>query len=119
MPKQKLTGTLEEQCQFMYDMALEKMAEGNYIGAQHALQEIVKYKPDFRDAAALLEEVKQRKSNQTFLLVCAFIGATLGVAAGSALGAPNDLVLLLYLGAGALVGYGAGNLIESYRRSNS
>lgn len=116
MPKQKLTGTLDEQCQLLYDMALAKMAEGNYTGAKHALQEIVKHRPDFRDAAALLEDVKRRKSDQTFLLICAFIGAALGVAVGSSLGAPNDLVLLLYLGAGGLVGYGAGNLVSSYRQ---
>ena len=119
MPKQKLSGTLDEQCQFLYDMALAKMAEGNYTGAKHALQEIVKYKPDFRDAAALLEEVKRRKSNQTFLLLAAFVGAALGVTAGSFAGAPNDLVLLIYLAAGGLFGYGAGNLISSYRQSDT
>ena len=118
MPKQKLTGTLDEQCQFLYDAALEKMAVGNYTGAKHALQEIVKHRPDFRDAAQLLEDVKRRKASQTFLLIAAFIGAALGVAAGSFSGAPNDLVLLLYLAAGGLVGYGAGNLIDSFRRSS-
>lgn len=60
MPKQKLTGTLDEQCQFLYDAALTKMADGNYTGAKHALQEIVKYKPDFRDAAQLLEEADRK-----------------------------------------------------------
>ena len=119
MPKQKLTGSLDEQCQFLYDAALEKMAVGNYTGAKHALQEIVKYKPDFRDAAQLLEEVKQRNSSQTLLLISAFIGAALGVTVGSFTGAPNDLVLLLYLAVGGLVGYGAGNLIDSYRRSQA
>lgn len=119
MPKQKLTGTLDEQCQFLYDTALAKMAEGNYTGAKHALQEIVKYNPGFRDAVQLLEEVKQRKSDQTFLLISAFVGAVLGVAIGSMSGAPNDLVLLIFLAAGALAGYGAGNLISSFRGSNA
>ena len=119
MPKQKLTGTLDEQCQFLYDAALAKMAEGNYTGATHALQEIVKYRPDFRDAAQLLEDAKRRKSSQTLLLICAFVGAALGVAVGSFSGAPNDLILLIYLAVGGLVGYGAGNLISSFRRSNA
>ena len=37
MPKQKLTGTLDEQCEFLYGLAITKMAEGNYTGAKHAL----------------------------------------------------------------------------------
>ena len=60
MPKQKLTGSLEQQCEFLYGMAITKMAQGNYTGAKHALEEIVKYKPDFRDAQQLLEQVKAR-----------------------------------------------------------
>ena len=71
MPKQKLTGTLEEQCEFLYDLATQKASEGNYTGAAHALQEIVKYKPDFRDAQQLLTEMKERKSEQTFLVLMA------------------------------------------------
>ena len=55
MPKQLLTGSLEEQCQFLYSLALEKIQQGNYTGAVHALKEIVKYKPDFLDAADLLQ----------------------------------------------------------------
>ncbi len=74
MPKQKLTGSLEQQCEFLYGMAITKMAQGNYTGAKHALEEIVKYKPDFRDAQQLLEQVKTRKSDQTFLVVMAFFG---------------------------------------------
>lgn len=62
MPKQTLTGTLEEQCEFLYQLAQEKMAQGNYTGAVHALQEVTKHAPTFRDAAALLREAKQKKS---------------------------------------------------------
>ena len=61
MPKQKLTGTLDQQCEFLYGLAITKMAEGNYTGAKHALQEIVKYKPDYRDAAQLLEQVSRQE----------------------------------------------------------
>jgi hypothetical protein len=115
MPKQKLTGTLEQQCEFLYGLALTKMAEGNYTGAKHALQEIVKYKPDYRDAQQLLEQVSRKKSDQSFLVVMAFVGAAVGVAVGSLGQLGNDLVLLVLAGIGALLGYGVGNYIRSFR----
>lgn len=115
MPKQKLTGTLEQQCEFLYGLAISKMAQGNYTGAKHALEEIVKYKPDFRDAQQLLAEVSRKKSDQTFLVVMAIIGALAGVAVGSLGQLGNDLVLLLLAGVGALLGYAAGNFIRSFR----
>ena len=115
MPKQKLTGTLEQQCEFLYGLAISKMAQGNYTGAKHALEEIVKYKPDFRDAQQLLAEVSHKKSDQTFLVVMAILGGAVGVAVGSLGQLGNDLVLLLLAGVGALIGYGAGNFIRSFR----
>jgi hypothetical protein len=115
MPKQKLTGTLEQQCEFLYGLAITKMAEGNYTGAKHALEEIVKHKPDFRDAQVLLEQVRRQKSDQTFLIVMAFIGAAIGITVGSLGRLGNDLVLLLLAGVGALLGYGVGNYIRSFR----
>ena len=115
MPKQKLTGTLEQQCEFLYGLAISKMAQGNYTGAKHALEEIVKHKPDFRDAQQLLAEVSRKKSDQTFLVVMAIIGALAGVAVGSLGQLGNDLVLLLLAGVGALLGYAAGNFIRSFR----
>ncbi|HMN31708.1 MAG TPA: hypothetical protein PKE45_26400, partial [Caldilineaceae bacterium] len=66
MPKQLLTGTLEEQCEFLYTMAVEKMAQGNYTGAVHALKEVVKHAPDFRDAQALLDHVLSTASVTIF-----------------------------------------------------
>lgn len=115
MPKQKLTGTLEQQCEFLYGLAISKMAQGNYTGAKHALEEIVKYKPDYRDAQALLAEVSRKKSDQTFLIIMAIMGAVVGVAVGSLGQLGNDLVLLALAGVGALLGYGAGNYIRSFR----
>jgi hypothetical protein len=115
MPKQKLTGTLDQQCEFLYGLAITKMAEGNYTGAKHALEEIVKHKPDYRDAQQLLTQVRRQKSDQTFLIVMAFIGAAVGIAIGSFARLGNDLVLLLLAGVGALVGYGLGNFIRSFR----
>ena len=61
MAKQALSGSLEEQCEFLYTLAVEKMGDGNYTGAVHALKEIVKYAPDYRDSAELLAEAKRRK----------------------------------------------------------
>ena len=115
MPKQKLTGTLEQQCEFLYGLAITKIAQGNYTGAKHALEEIVKHKPDFRDAQQLLQEVSRKKSDQTFLVVFAILGALVGVAVGSIGRLGNDLVLLALAGVGALVGYGVGNYIRSFR----
>ena len=115
MPKQKLTGTLDQQCEFLYGLAIAKMAEGNYTGAKHALEEIVKYKPDYRDAQQLLAQVSRQKSDQTFLVVMAFVGAAVGVAVGSIGQLGNDLLLLVLAGIGALLGYGVGNYIRSFR----
>lgn len=118
MPKQMLTGTLDEQCEFLYSLALEKMESGNFTGAAHALKEIVKYNPEFRDAATLLDEVKRRKGEQRFLGLAAMLGLALFIVLGSAIGVRNDLVLLIGGIVGALVGYGTGNLIQSFRRQS-
>jgi hypothetical protein len=115
MPKQKLTGTLDQQCEFLYGLAISKMAQGNYTGAKHALEEIVKYKPDYRDAQQLLAQAKERKSDQTFLVVMAILGAVVCVSFGSFSGVRNDLALLVLVGIGAIVGYGAGNYIRSFQ----
>ena len=115
MPKQLLTGTLEEQCEFLYTMAVEKMAQGNYTGAVHALKEVVKHAPDFRDAQALLAVAKSRKATQTRLLLAGLIGAALGIGVGTFFQLSNDLVFIVLAVVGAVVGYGAGNWLESLR----
>ncbi|RIK44841.1 MAG: hypothetical protein DCC55_01165 [Chloroflexi bacterium] len=115
MPKQLLTGTLEEQCEFLYNLAQEKMAQGNFTGAAHALAEVVKHAPDFRDAQALLAEAKARKAAQQRLLIAGILGALLFVGLGSLLQLSNDLVLIGLALAGAVAGYGVGNWLESYR----
>ncbi len=38
MPKQMLSGTLDEQCAFLYDLGRQKMEQGNYTGAIHAFR---------------------------------------------------------------------------------
>jgi hypothetical protein len=47
MPQELLTGSLKEQCDFLYEMAVDKMAHGNFTGAAHILGEIVRYAPDY------------------------------------------------------------------------
>ena len=116
MPKQLLTGSLEEQCQFLYNLALEKIQQGNYTGAVHALKEIVKYKPDFLDAADLLREAKRRKSEQSQLLWFAFAGAALFVLMGTILQVGNDFLFLGLIAVGGLLGFLTGNLVRSLRR---
>ncbi|MCL4861100.1 MAG: hypothetical protein KJZ93_16910 [Caldilineaceae bacterium] len=115
MPKQLLEGTLEEQCEFLYNMAQEKMAQGNFTGAVYALNEVVKHAPRFRNAQALLAEARMRKAAQRRLLIAGILGAVLFVGVGTLMRLPNDLMFLALAGVGAVVGYGVGNWIESFR----
>jgi hypothetical protein len=116
MPKQLLTGTLDEQCEFLYALAQEKMQQGNFTGAVHALKEIVKHNPNFRDAGAVLVEAKRRKSEQSQLLWFAFGGAALFVFLGTLLQLGNDFLFLGLIAVGALLGFLVGNLVRSLRR---
>ncbi|MCX6045356.1 MAG: hypothetical protein NT075_09595 [Chloroflexi bacterium] len=115
MAKQVLTGPLEEQCEFLYTMAQEKIAQGNFTGATYALKEVVKHKPDYRDAATLLVEAKRQKSKQSVLLLSGFIGAVLFIATGTIVKVPNDLVFLLLAVLFTIVGFGVGNFIQNFR----
>ncbi len=119
MTKQLLTGTLDEQCEFLYKLANEKMEQGNYTGAIHALSEIAAYAPDYKDAADLLALAKRRKSEHRNLLLWALLGLSVFIALGSMLGLPNDLYLLAFAVVGALVGYGIGDLAGRYGRRSS
>ena len=117
MAKQLLSGTLEEQCDALVEMAQEKMGAGNYTGAYHALKEVVKHAPQRKDAVELLAIAKERKSEQTRLLLISLGGAILFVGIGSALRLSNDLWLMALGFVGLLVGYGIGNLFNSLRRT--
>lgn len=119
MPKQMLSGTLDEQCAFLYDLGRQKMDEGNYTGAVYAFREIVKYAPDYRDTAELLEIARNRKREQRFLMVSSMIGAVVLVGVGSMLNLGNDLYLLAFALAGTLAGYIAGNFINSRRQGGA
>ena len=115
MQKQQLTGTLEEQCEFLYRLAQDKMAEGNFTGAVHALKEVVKHSPSFRDAAVLLQVAQQRKSEQRTLLFFGIAGAIVFTALGTWLQPANDLWYIGLILLGAIMGYGFGNLLNSFR----
>jgi hypothetical protein len=116
MPKQLLTGTLDEQCEFLYDLALEKMQQGNFTGAVHALKEVVKHNPGFRDASTVLAEAKRRKAEQSQLLWFAFGGAMLFVLFGTMMQLGNDFLFLGLIAVGAVVGFLVGNLVRSLRQ---
>jgi uncharacterized membrane protein len=116
MPKQLLTGTLEDQCDFLYDLAKQKMAQGNYTGALHALKEIADHAPDYKDVPVLLAQAHQRKREQTMLVVTSLIGLAVFVGVGSLVGVLNDLLLLLLAMLGAVVGFFVGNAFIIYRQ---
>jgi hypothetical protein len=116
MPKQLLSGTLDEQCEFLYDLALEKMQQGNFTGAVHALKEVVKHNPGFRDADAILAEAKERKAEQNQLLWFVFGGAALFVFLGTTIQIGNDFLFLGLIAVGALLGFFLGNLVRILRR---
>lgn len=119
MPKQSLSGTLDEQCEFLYQLGCQKMEQGNYTGAVHAFGEIVKYAPDFRDTAELLALAKRRKAEQRFLIVTAFVGAVVAIGAGGLVGLGNDLLLMTFALVGAGIGYMIGVLVNSRRKGRS
>ena len=117
MARKQLTGTLEEQCRFLYQLAQEKMASGNYTGAAYALKEIVKYRPDYEDASRLLAIVRRRKKEQTIRIVISLVGAIIAIGIGSAIGVHNDLWFFALAFVGLLLGYGAASLIPRYAGS--
>lgn len=117
MPKQLLTGTLEEQCAFLYDLAQQKMKAGNYTGAIHALAEILKYKPDYPGAAEMLHAARQGKRSVNLLLAFSFGGAILAIFLGTLWGLPNDFWFLLLALTGAVLGFLLGSLATGGRRT--
>ena len=118
MRTEQLAGTLEEQCAFLYQMAQEKMAQGNYTGAAHVLQEIIKHAPTYENAAALLVEVKQKKREQRNLLFAALFGAAILVGAGTVIQVPNDFIFILLAVIGAVVGFVVGSFFIGRRQQS-
>lgn len=115
MPTQTLTGTLEEQCAFLYQLAQEKLAQGNYTGAAHIFQEIIKHAPDYRDTVQLLAETKRKKAEQRNLLLSGLFGAMLAVGVGTLLQFSNDLLFILLAIVGAVLGFVIANAFVGRR----
>ncbi|MEZ4616322.1 MAG: hypothetical protein R2867_12585 [Caldilineaceae bacterium] len=119
MRTEKLAGSLEEQCAFLYRLAQEKIAQGNYTGAAHVLNEIVKHAPSFQDAAQLLQEVKQKKREQRNLLLFSLLGAALFIGVGTVTQVANDFLLLLLAVVGAVIGFGLGTIFVGRRKQRT
>jgi len=85
------------------------MAQGNFTGAVHTLQEVSKHFPHYREVDRLLAEARHQKSAQSMLLIAGFVGAALFVGVGTLLKLPNDFLFLLLAIVGAVVGFGVGN----------
>lgn len=105
MPKQQLSGTLEEQKAAVYEIVQQRMAEGKYSGAVHYAKEIIKADPDYRDIQQVLQQARQAKRQQTLTLVASLVAAIFGVAAASAAGFDADWQMLLAGFIGLLIGY--------------
>lgn len=116
MPREYLTGTLDEQCDFLYELALDKMKDGNYTGAYHALKTVVGHRPDDEAAAEALALAKFKKSEQRNLLTWSVIGGILFVGIGTWTQLGNDLLFIALATVGVLLGYIVANLINSFRR---
>ena len=118
MPKKLLSGTLEEQCDFLYNLALEKMEQGNFTGAVHALEEVVTHAPHYRDAAELLAEAKDRKRIQRTLIFYAIAGMAVFVALGTLLQVRNEIVFLGLAVVGSFLGWGVGNILVGVKSNH-
>ena len=116
MPKLALTGTLDEQCDFLYELALDKMKEGNYTGAYHALKEVVHHRPDDSAAAEALALAVFKKTEQRGLLLWSITGGAIFLGIGTWFGVTNDLLFIGLTVIGVLVGYALANLFNSYRQ---
>ncbi|MDE0672097.1 MAG: hypothetical protein OXH72_10190 [Caldilineaceae bacterium] len=105
MARQELQGTLEEQCEFLYGLAVEKMQAGNFSGAVYALKELHRHNPGYRDVARLLAEVKIRKTRQRNLILTGLAGGTLSASMAHLLGVASDLWLIAAAAAGLVCTY--------------
>lgn len=116
MPKELLSGTLDEQCDFLYELALDKMKDGNYTGAFHALKEVVNHRPDDSAAVEALAMAKFKKAEQRNLLLWSISGGVVFSGIGTWLELPNDFLFIGLVVVGVLLGYLLANLINSYRQ---
>jgi hypothetical protein len=114
-----LSGTLDEQCAFLYNLAQEKVEAGNYTGAVHALKEIQKYAPTYPGAAELMARALAGKREQRKLVLSGFGGAVIAIFVGTWWGVPNDLWFLGMAIAGAVIGYLIATAAASSRKQRN
>lgn len=105
MVKKLLQGPREEQCEFLYDLGVEKMQSGNFAGAYYAFKEVARHNPGFQDVQLLLAEVKARKAEQRLLIVAGLVGGAVFVALGRMAGLSHDLALIAAGAVGLVCGY--------------
>lgn len=105
MPKQQLSGTLEEQMAALYEIVEQRMAEGKYSGAVHYANEIIKVDPNYRDIQHTLQKARHAKRQQTLTLIASLMTAMVGVAVASFAGFDKDWQMLLAGFIGLLLGY--------------
>ena len=105
MVKKLLEGTVEEQCEFLYDLGVEKMKTGNFAGALHVFREVARHDPAYRNVTALLAEAKGRKSEQRQLILVGLGVGALFMVLGRLAGISHDLALILVGTLGLVCGY--------------
>ncbi len=105
MAKQLLEGTLDEQCTFLYDLALSKMQTGNYTGALYALREVARHQPEYRDVAVLLVRLQEYKREQRRMILVGLGGGVLCAVGALAVGVTHDLVIIGVSMVGLVGGY--------------
>ncbi len=105
MPKQQLSGTLDEQLATLYEMAQQRLAEGKYSGAVHFAKQIIKADPNYRDIQEILRKAQRAKSEQTWTLVASLVMAMLAIAFARPLGFSKDWQMLILGFFGLLIGF--------------
>ena len=103
--KQFLQGSVEEQAQQLYDMALEAMEEGRYTAAYRDFEEIERALPGFKDVPERLAQARKAKREQRWLLWGSLLGAIVLIILARVLGARNELVFLAAAAAGLVIGF--------------
>ncbi len=105
MVKKLLAGTVEEQCEFLYELGIEKMKSGNFTGAVYVLKEVAKHDSAYREVSVLLATARERKNEQTRLVVVGLAVGALFMVIGRLVGISHDLVLILLGALGLVCGY--------------
>ena len=111
MPKQQLSGPLDEQLATVYEVVQQRLEEGKYSGAVHYAKEIIKVDPNFRDIQEILRQAKRKQRQQSILLSASLAGAILAVIVTRSLGLTQDWLSLTFAVLGGGLGFIAADLI--------